>query len=728
MNVLKKNPGLGFGLLAPVLLAAFGPAHAQEDETAKLTKPESSISVGVAGVSGDSKERARFGHYSGLRKDDFYGILDFDVNRRDDGTGLWTTFGGRNLGLEIPELRFGQQKQGDWKYALQYDEVVRNYPNTINTNLQGIGTTALIVTRTPQGTGSDVDLKTKRERFTLDVEKWLSPRYQVEVNFRNEEKTGARIHGRGFNCSAGFGCVAGGGTSPVGAGAILLLPQPINYTMRSVDAKVNYSGEKFMLSGAYYGSFFNNSNGSYNQTFNGLLYNPNFSALNPAVVGGNSLAVAMGNPLALQPDNQSHQFSLAGNYAFSKATRTNFKLSYTHLTQNEDFSSMGFTGALPRSNFGGKVDTTLAQWGLSSNLTQKLKLLTNLRVENRSDKSPIEVYTAAGRTNGRTSLQKINGKVEMSYLLPANYRATFGADLEMKDWGRPFGTNDFSGQASAIRQKTQELGWRAELRKSMSETVTGAVSVGRSFRSGTTWMTTANTAAQGTTQPDDVIKGGGFNLFPLMQVNLSRDKIKGVVDWSITDNWSVQVGAEEGREHYYAPSLRGARDGASRLFNVDTSYAISNKWRATGYYTHGDSILDINGNNNAYSEGMRMLNNSVGMNLKGNPSERIEVGGNVLFSYETNRYAQGVVAGITAQPKDLPAVAYRQTILSLFGKYALDKKSGVRLDFVHASYYTNEWYWSNAGVPFFYSDGTTVTQQGTQSVNMLKASYIYKWQ
>ena len=59
--------------------------------------------------------------------------------------------------------------------------------------------------------------------------------------------------------------------------------------------------------------------------------------------------------------------------------------------------------------------------------------------------------------------------------------------------------------------------------------------------------------------------------------------------------------------------------------------------------------------------------------------------------------------------------------------YALDKKTDVRADMMHYRYRTNEWYWSNAGVPFFYSDGTTVSQQASQMVTMMRVAYVIKF-
>lgn len=744
MNARKTDFRLVLNLVASVCVALSAPAFAQEsEEMAKLTKPESSITGGGTYVSGDKRDRARFGQYNGMRDGNGYGNFDFDYTKRDEATGLWTILQGRDLLLDTRELNFSQQLQGDWKVSGEYNSIVRNYPNTINTALQGIGTNNLTVTRTAPGTGNDVDLKTKREGIGFSGEKWLSSQWQFETSFKTENKTGSRIFGRAQPCNAtaattanGYACVAAtavtvpasAATSGATGGAILLLPEPINYTMNNFDAKLNYHDEKMAISAAYYGSWFTNSNGSMNQTFNGLLFNPNGSNLNPALTaaGGNNLAgpFALGGPLSLQPNNQSHQFSLAGNYTFSPTTRSTFKLSATRGTQNQSYSSMGLAnGTEPRSSLGAVIDTLVGQVGITSRLTDKMTVLGNLRVENKSDKTPIDVYTTtSGRTNGRSSHSKIAGKMEATYQFPMGYRATGGIDVDMRDFGMLIGTLDTSGQASAIRQKTIEWGYRGEVRKSMSETVNGSIGLGRSQRNGTNWMNATTKMTQG-----DSTFPGAYNLFPLFFADLTRDKVKGSIDWAAMDNLSLQFFADASREHYLMPSVRGARDGATRQLGVDASLALNSDWNMTGWLTRGDQILDINGAAGAYSEGMRTLSHAMGLGLKGKPAPKWEVGADFRMSYETNRYAQGYTTTTTATPADLPAVAYRQLSLNLSAKYALDKKSDVRLNFIHQRYESNEWYWSNAGVPFFYSDGTTVSQQAGQNVNMMTVNYTYNF-
>src|SRR5512141_51776 len=105
--IMKTSEHFGFSqtLIALALLAAFGPAQAQEGSVS-----EGWVGVGAGYASGDSKDRARFGLFNGLREDNWYPLFDFGYMNRDSASGSWTTFTGRNLGLDSREAAFTTRK------------------------------------------------------------------------------------------------------------------------------------------------------------------------------------------------------------------------------------------------------------------------------------------------------------------------------------------------------------------------------------------------------------------------------------------------------------------------------------------------------------------------------------------------------------------------------------------------------------------------------------------
>jgi hypothetical protein len=94
---------------------------------------------------------------------------------------------------------------------------------------------------------------------------------------------------------------------------------------------------------------------------------------------------------------------------------------------------------------------------------------------------------------------------------------------------------------------------------------------------------------------------------------------------------------------------------------------------------------------------------------------------------DSNRYNQAMASGAAIVGGGLPNVTYRMTRVNLYAKYALQKNGSVRVDLIHQSLQFDEWTWSNNGIPFTYSDNTTVSMQPTQSVNFLGARYVYQF-
>ena len=248
-------------LLALAVIAAYAPAFADEAEVALLTRPTSSISVGVGNVSGDAAGRSIFGQYNGLRPDSTTLQLDVDINSRDDASGTALYLNGSNLGLDSRDLSVSYEKQGSWKVGADYSGLVHRELRTINTGLVGVGTaTPTVVRLDAPGTGTDYNLSAKREGMGLSVETWLTKAMQLELSFKNENKTGARLFGTGYAC-APYVCT-NAQTATNQTWAFLMLPEPIDSTTKQVEAKLNYHDKNLTVTGGYYGSSYSNANGS----------------------------------------------------------------------------------------------------------------------------------------------------------------------------------------------------------------------------------------------------------------------------------------------------------------------------------------------------------------------------------------------------------------------------------------------------------------------------------
>lgn len=716
-------------LIGLAILSAFSLAHAEEElDIARMTRPESSVSLGAGIVSGNGKDRALFGTYNGLLDHRAYGLVDVNMINRDEASGTWTIVHGSNLGLDNRELGFSQQRQGAWKYFVDYSEMIRHDPRTINTGMLGAGsTTPSVVRLAAPGAGSDIDLKQKRRAIAVGGDKWITPNLQFELNFKNEDKNGARLWGNGFTCTsaAAPGCL--GPTATRTGWALLLVPEPIKTNTKQVEARLNFATDKLAVSAGYYGSFFSNANGNLTPTIPGTLNN----ALGNPLPLNTGLQAILGLPIALPPDNQAHQLYLSGNYAFTPKARATFKYAYSHATQNDSFIGNGLGGApAGRTNLGGEVNSTLAQMGLTMRPVAKLSLLANLRHEDKDDKTPIDLYNVEGATrftNSNLSSRKLSGKVEASYQLLATTRATLGVDYQSVKRDLPPSSNTVAG-LSGLRGKTEETGYRAELRQRVGDDLSGSLAYVSSRRTGSDWYNVATKAV------DASLDNSTTAVFPMSLMDRKRDKWRLSADWSPTERLSLQIFAEDGTDRYPMETMRGLQDTGMSLFSIDATWSVTDNWKLAGYASHGRQVLHVN-HSTGYVASLKNSTQTFGIALTGTPTERLQVGADLSYTNERDRYDQALAPALSAANRaflvasgGLPDVVYRLTALKLFGKYAVDKNSDVRFALIHQRARLNEWSWDNNGVPFAYSDNTTVSMNPNQNVTFFGVNYIYRWQ
>ena len=83
-----------------------------------------------------------------------------------------------------------------------------------------------------------------------------------------------------------------------------------------------------------------------------------------------------------------------------------------------------------------------------------------------------------------------------------------------------------------------------------------------------------------------------------------------------------------------------------------------------------------------------------------------------------------IVGSIAPTVVPPPDISTKLTRLNLFGRYALEKNSGVRFDYIFDRYKTDDWTWTT----WMYADGTRLTQDPNQSVNFFGVTYYYRWQ
>lgn len=698
--------------VAAILIAFSSGALAADDdldpEVLRLIKPESSVSLGLGSVSGDSQ---RYGMYNGQHDSGVFGIGEFSFVRRDDSTGTWLRAAGRNLGIPQAELRVEHERQGRWQYFVEYDQSTRYSPYTFYSKLQGVGTNSLTY---PNTTGAQaasnvklVDMNLERQNVRLGGNYLFSPELEFRVNFQNTEKKGQRPFGRGTPSIQEF------------------LVEPIDWVTRQLDLVLNYTGNKLQLSGGYYGSLFQNAN-------NQLNINGGDAALRSAASPNIPFSV-----MSLPPDNIAHQFHLTGAYQFADKTRGTFKVARTLASQRDAFVAIPSpTGAPPtgglnmsgRGELGGRVDTTLVNLGLTSRPTSKLSLLANVRYEDRKDNTAVARYINITSTTSSTdgyneprSLSTLNGKFEASYQLPAGYRVTGGVDYEEKE-------RSVNGvRVVGYRGRTEEISERIELKKSLSEDLNGSIAYIHSDRSGSAYgMLQTWNATTGNFNPGASYSNG---MQPIYMADRIRNKLRLFTDWTPLEPLNLQLAFESAEDNYGAGRNYldiGVRRGNAQLLSLDASWTISEKWRLNGWLSRSVTRMDqADGNSVAALWTASLINrtDTVGVGLRGRLTGTIDIGADAMLGRDSSEYKQGAAAANS----QIPDIRYDQTTLKFFGRYALDKDSNVRLDLVFDHRKTNDWTWNGAGSSgaYVYTDGSWIYQDPNQKIHFIGLTYNF---
>lgn len=675
--------------LAAALLAIIPPScFAAEEDEEEYKQLSSSVSIGV-GVW--NQERPRLGIYDGMRDDDAYLLLDADIQTRDEETGTWKTLTVKDLGLDTREIRAEYLEQGSQGLAVEYRKILSEAPYTINTNHVGIGsttqTTGANILNTAIGSGKNYQFGTEREKLGFSLYKNLKPGLDLRVKGSMENKEGNRITSNG---------------------SALFVADLIDWTTYQAEVILNYQGDKLQLSGGYVGSLFENNNS--------LGY------------------VALGSTRMTQPlSNQAHQAFLSGAYSFSPSTRGNFKLAYTHATQDENLSTADISSSsyayIP--SLQGEVNTTLLQLGLSSRPLPKLNLVANLRYHDVDDQTP--QYTTVPRTDGGGNItvnstpysyRTTSGKLEGNYDLSHGYSVIAGIDYSEQDRTVYTSFNGTPYQAYVpYRSELDETTYRLQLRKSLSETLNGSLAYLFSDRGGSDMTLSTQT---------------GANLIsPVHIADRERQKVRLAMDWQPTDKLGVQLSLENSADEYGTSTRsHGVYDGNADLYSVDVSYQLNDKWQLSGWYSyyltdvHLRNYTTTANSNNLLLKQQEDRGESAGLNLTGELTPKTKAGVELTWSRDKSSFDQGY-GGTAVGPTQVPDITTEVTRIRLFAEYALQKNTDLRFDLIFEDWKSDDWQWVySSGLAWQYgtaSDGTTVITDPKQQAVFLGARYTYKF-
>ena len=704
------------------------PALAADEDISQLITPESSV---TAGVGFQNRDRAQLGMYDGREDNGGKLLLDADIKKRDNATGTWNQLRINNLGQSNAEIGASHSRQGDYGISFDYTRIPRETPFTVNTSLSGAGSVTQRVTDIVPGTGTtpSLQLGTHRDRYTLGFNKIFDGSLELTMKYRSEDKKGTRFFSTYSGAQANF------------------LVEPIDSSTRQFDLALNYVGKDLQLQGGYYGSWYDNANSLITMTTStaALVY------------------------VSLPPDNKAHQLYLNGAYVISPSTKATMRLAYSTATQNDQRLLTALPAALVWAGYGGvkaKVNTSEAQFGISTKPMKDLSLLANVNYQNRSDKTPHVPYNSLAAPDETTphSFKNLNAKLEANYRVQPGFKLLGGMYYDVRERSIPFSqfnvpavTPTFAAgvwtvvlptlneREVAYRAKTTELTFKGQATKNLSDALNGSVALAHSKRNGSNfyWADQMNLAN------------------PLHMADRDRNKVGLKVDWSPSDAVSVQAQIDHAKDDYPSNGLNagttaatgqtlegtGIQDGSAKLFSFDASFKLNDSWNLTAWYSRDETkarqkAYQSNPSGAVTSFGadpnrkidLADIGDSIGIGIKGQATAKLMVGANVEWNKSVGKYQQSNFKDMTNFTEVLPDITNKTIRLALNGVYQLDKKSSVRVDYVYDRWDTNDWTWmmwnnaQTALVPMaFAADGTSVSASSKQSASFIAVRYKYEF-
>jgi len=330
--------------------------YADEDfrpwSTIVETEFNGDLEFSIGHVNDDS---FRFGQYNGLSEEGGNVQFSGSYANWDTNSSLFDYWkvAGYDLGLSTgsAQLEFGAVRDYKFNFAYQQLEQIKNdtgatpYTRSNDTLiladnwLSGQNTTEMTEF---YNTASRFEQSLKRSGLNLTYVKELDPNWSFNSSYRLEEKNGTKTQGAAFYANANNG-------------HSVILPSNVDYKTQTLDLGFAYHEIQYNLIGSYVFSRFENQQKSL------TWQNPYSSSLG----SGTSYPDAYGQ-LALEPDNDFHQFRLMGNYIFDNSLRFSGDMSFAQTSQNDSFlpysaNTEVAAGLLPSQSLNGEITTFTAK-------------------------------------------------------------------------------------------------------------------------------------------------------------------------------------------------------------------------------------------------------------------------------------------------------------------------------------------------------------------------------
>jgi len=795
MKVYKFN--LKLSVLSLAMAGAFSSmyAYADDEEAAALMNPASSVEVEMISVSTGSQ---KFGEYNGLNRSG--GYVNGNINiRGGDGykkneagdTTRWSVQG-TDLGLTDRSASVGYSDQGNWGASVGYDQLQHNLAPgyqtpyngqmggnnfTLPSNFQAVQTSVASggtplagtksLTPTQLGAFSAPAISSTRENTSFSATKVIDSSLNATFDFNHLNQTGAKLMS-----FAGAGL---GNTSVAGVSGETpsILPNPTNYQTDTLNAALNWQGEKARLSGSYFGSFFRDGYNQVNwQTFAGAIQTQTMSTA---------------------PSNQLQQLNLSGGYDFSSKTKLVSNLSYGRNTQNSQSgydSFMLVNGAGSAPAFNGLVNTAHFDIKATDQSVKDLSLLAGYKYDSRDNLSQSNIQQLYGvdgahptfYPNTPLSTKKSQFELAGDYRLSSNQKArlaytnTFlSRSCNQYATGTAPSTSPYTSNAANIATYpagadcvtanfSRSNNLTATYKVKANESVDFKLLYGVDARQ-TTWNQTAIASFSGANVNNALApvslgyvpgQNGGdwLGFHPFFEASRNQQLVKGSMNWQASENLGIFAGAKYTYDQY-PDSTYGVTNGNAWALNLDANYAYAENSSLVAYAVQQNSMRNLTNKTssstyysgtagtvapyavgtwtNAMTENATTL--GFGVRHGGLMSGKLNLTGDATYSLGQSNYSTNINSAKTGY--DCSSAYYgtcgspgtiRNSLaaIKLGASYQLDKQSKIGLRYIYQHLYSNDYYIN--GLQYGSTPATLMpTNQttGSYSVNVIAASYTY---
>ena len=796
-SIRRPPPALRASVIAVqsalALLATITLAHgADGPSVADLTTPSSSIEAGAVYVDSSS---SKFSEYNGLQRRGLNPNASFELRGggayNSGSTERWR-LSGSDLGLDIRSLAAEYGQQGTFRLNADYDELRRNYSDDYRTLWNGAGSSTLTLpgaypsaasrtgssglsnwnniqapnlNATTSGGGpgfvipalmQDYQVSTTRKRTGAAGELILAREWTLSVNARNEKKEGVKLTG------AAMGGFKGS-----------LLPEPIDSDTNIVDAAVRYAGKQAHFSVGYNASFYRN-------------HIDGWTAEYPFSTGAGGV---LNNQIVMNgaPGNQMHQIVADGGYNFSPATKLVLSASRSRMTQNEAFrfqQGPGWNVNDGATSSNSKEIQTNFLARLSSRPVTGVDLTAAFKVDNRDNRSPVGLYKVAqydgvalpttSTTFRNTPLnrkqEQLNLDARYSYRRGQSVSAGFEhtriertADASINPLSQEINNPFASGKA---RENTLKLAYR----QNITETIAGMVSYARSQRRAVDYQEPEPNPPGSSANVGAFQEVPGFRQFFLNDRN--RDKLRGSMDFQLTDALSLQAGIDYLNDRY--PSRFGLKSAGGHVLNLDGAYAASEVLSFSAFVsaenmksrqdqfqlpvariTTPPPVIAHNPDgscasyastpglpsdyltdpcrNWSESQADRVLTLGAGAKSSQWLGGRLTLSGDLVYSRARTAlgfsggtyYSNGVGSNVYIPAQDMPAITSTMTDLRLAARYAFDKNSALKVGWLHRRLRSSDSQYDLFGITSVQAFIGSGMASPRYNVNAVSVSYLY---